>query len=366
VTIHCDALITGGGPAGLAAAIALRQIGLDVLVADALRPPIDKACGEGLMPDALQHLAALGIPAESGGTFHGISFFSGPFQATAPFERGSGVGFRRLRLHSLLVNRCQELGVRLSWGSHVRIQGGQPLEIDGRSCRYRYAIGADGQASRLRSAIGLGTGKILSRRYGYRAHFRVRPWSRSVEVHWCNLGQAYVTPVGEEEVCVATVTRDPKSTMEDVLALLPDLKARLVDAPGSSRLRGALTTTRTLRRVTRGNVALIGDASGSVDAVTGEGLGLSFRQASLLAQSVAADDLDIYEAGHPRLVRIPHLMSKAMLRMDAWPWLRQRTMSAFQRKPELFAHMLALHLGQRPFLDFLLQDAPSLSLKLLA
>ena len=51
--IRCDALIAGGGPAGLAAAIALRQKGLDVLVADALWPPIDKACGEGLMPDAL-------------------------------------------------------------------------------------------------------------------------------------------------------------------------------------------------------------------------------------------------------------------------------------------------------------------------
>ena len=59
--IRCDALIVGGGPAGLAAAIALRQKGLDVLVADALRPPIDKACGEGLMPDAQRDLAALGI-----------------------------------------------------------------------------------------------------------------------------------------------------------------------------------------------------------------------------------------------------------------------------------------------------------------
>ena len=61
--IRCDALIVGGGPAGLAAAIALRQKGLDVLVADALRPPIDKACGEGLMPDARKDLAALGITA---------------------------------------------------------------------------------------------------------------------------------------------------------------------------------------------------------------------------------------------------------------------------------------------------------------
>ena len=56
-----DVLIIGGGPAGLAAAIALRQKGFDCTVVDALEPPINKVCGEGLMPDALHSLRALGI-----------------------------------------------------------------------------------------------------------------------------------------------------------------------------------------------------------------------------------------------------------------------------------------------------------------
>ena len=55
-----DVLVIGGGPAGLAAALAARQAGLDVVLADRAQPPIDKACGEGLMPDAL---AALQRPA---------------------------------------------------------------------------------------------------------------------------------------------------------------------------------------------------------------------------------------------------------------------------------------------------------------
>ena len=93
-----------------------------------------------------------------------------------------------------------------------------------------------------------------------------------------------------------------------------------------SRVRGALTTTRKLRRVTAGNVALTGDASGSADAVTGEGIALSFRQALLLAEAIAAENLAIYEAGHPAILRMPHLMSRAMLRMDAWPWMRERAM----------------------------------------
>jgi flavin-dependent dehydrogenase len=348
--VRCDALIVGGGPAGLSAAIALRQKGLDVLVADALRPPIDKACGEGLMPDAQQDLAALGIEvtANDGAPFDGISFLSGPIHVSAPFRRGRGLGVRRLQLHRLLVDRCEELGVRLSWGTRVGVSPGQPMDLDGEPCTYRYAIGADGQCSRVRQAVGLGEGKVLSRRFGARCHYRVKPWSRMVEVHWSDLGQAYITPVGPQEICVATVARSPELRMEAVLASLPSLRARLQGASELSRMRGALTTTRKLRRVTAGNVALTGDASGSADAVTGEGIALSFRQALLLAEAIAVDHLATYEAGHPSILRLPHLMSRAMLVMDGNPRVRKAAMMVLSAQPQLFGRLLALHLGEWP------------------
>ncbi len=56
-----DVFVAGGGPAGLAAAIATRQAGLTVTLADAARPPIDKACGEGIMPEGMAALRRLGI-----------------------------------------------------------------------------------------------------------------------------------------------------------------------------------------------------------------------------------------------------------------------------------------------------------------
>jgi flavin-dependent dehydrogenase len=362
--IHCDALIVGGGPAGLAAAIALRQKGLDVLVADPLRPPIDKACGEGLMPDARRHLAALGISTseQDGAGFDGIAFHSGRHQVAAHFERGAGIGIRRLQLHSLLLARSQELGVRLVWGSRVVIAEGQPVRLDSERCAYRYLVGADGQSSRVRQSIGIGQGTIISRRFGTRCHYRIKPWSRMVEVHWGNLGQAYITPVGPEEICVATVARDPANRMEAVLAGLPALQAHLQGVEQLSTVRGALTTTRKLRRVTVGNVALTGDASGSADAVTGEGIALSFRQALLLAEAIAVDDLAIYETGHPAILRMAHLMSRVMLRLDAWPLLREGALGLLSAQPQLFAHLLRIHLGERSFADFLLRDAPALGL----
>ena len=79
-----DVFVVGGGPAGLAAAIASAQRGLRVIVADRAQPPIDKACGEGLMPDSLDVLARLGVSLEGceTGTFHGIKFL-GPGSSVA-------------------------------------------------------------------------------------------------------------------------------------------------------------------------------------------------------------------------------------------------------------------------------------------
>ena len=365
--IHCDALIVGGGPAGLAAAIALRQKGVDVVVAEALSPPIDKACGEGLMPDSHEALEKLGVVLgpEDGHCFEGIAFIAPPLCAVAPFRGRPGLGIRRLRLHSRLADRCRELGVRLHWGSGVAVRRGEPVLVQGESCRYRYLIGADGQFSRVRAWSGLERGKVLSKRFGTRRHFRVEPWSRMVEVHWGDCGQAYVTPIGPEEVCIATVSRSPSARMDEVLASLPELRRHIEGMPAVSALRGAATTTRRLSRVATANVALVGDASASVDAITGEGLALGFRQASLLAEAVEAGALHLYSADHPSIVRLPQAMSRLLLCLDRWPSLRHRALSVLAQEPETFPRMLSMHLAQESMSKFMLRNGTQLAWRLL-
>src|ERR1700745_3746488 len=116
-----DVFVVGGGPAGLAAAVAARQHGLRVMVADRAQPPIDKACGEGLMPDSLEVLSRLGVSLREceTGSFYGIRFVGPECSAAATFPQGRGLGIRRVLLHELFVKRAQDRGVEMIWGARV-------------------------------------------------------------------------------------------------------------------------------------------------------------------------------------------------------------------------------------------------------
>jgi flavin-dependent dehydrogenase len=166
-----------------------------------------------------------------------------------------------------------------------------------------------------------------------------------MELHWGRIGEIYVTPVSKEQVCVALISRNPKLRLTEALQRFPDLRARLEGVEVASIEKGALTSTCRLKRVSRGNVALIGDASGTVDAITGEGLGLAFSQAMVLADCLRAGDLTRYEREHRRLALRPFLMARLMLTLDGRPRLQRRTLQAFQKRPDVFRRLLELHVG---------------------
>jgi flavin-dependent dehydrogenase len=275
-----DVLIVGGGPAGLAAAIASRQKGLLVMVADRAHPPIEKPCGEGLMPDAVDALRELGvtISPDHSFPFRGIRFLAPGTSVSANFPSGYGWGVRRAVLHQLLVDRAASDGVQFLWNARVSSISVEGTTVDDRLIRSRWIVGADGQNSYVRRWADLDASDGSRRRFGFRQHYLIKPWSDCVEVYWGKGFQFYITPVSHEEVCVVLISRNRHLRIGGALTDFPDLSAHLKSAQQTGVEQGAVSVSRSYRQVFSGHIALVGDASGSVDAVTGEGLCLAFRQ----------------------------------------------------------------------------------------
>jgi len=191
--MHSDVLVVGGGPAGLAAAIAARAKGFSVSLVDSRKPPIDKPCGEGLLPEAAASLRALGVDLESCANyrFTGIRFSDSASSASARFGRASAYGVRRTVLHRLLVDRAQSVGVDLHWGARLVHHDSVAADIDGQRIFFRWLIAADGMNSPIRKSAGLNPIARTRGRFAFRRHFSVAPWTDLVEVHW---GSASTAP----------------------------------------------------------------------------------------------------------------------------------------------------------------------------
>jgi flavin-dependent dehydrogenase len=212
---------------------------------------------------------------------------------------------------------------------------------------YRWLVVADGLHSPLRRWTGLNQLTATRPRLGFQRHYRVPPWSEFTEIHWHRHGQAYITPVGPEEVCVCLLTTERRVRYPDLFAWFPQVAVHLEGAAPTTAVRGAATGTRRLARIYRDKVALVGDAAGSVDAITGAGLGLAFQQAEYLGEALALGDLARYAVAHRWLARRPGWMASLLLLLDGRPWLRRGAMRVLTAEPAHFARLVALHVGQR-------------------
>ncbi len=343
-----DLVVIGGGPAGLATALAARQRGLSVVVVEARLPPVDKACGEGVMPRGVAALAELGVTLEDapGRAFTGIRYMSGDTVLEADFPDGAtGRGVRRTTLHSTLVEHAVAAGAELLFGERVEslIQNGVRLE-QGAEIRARFVAGADGLLSKVREWGGFALPSPGRPRFGVRRHVALEPEVDRVEVIFGDQAEAYLTPVGAGEMGVALLWSGAAKGFDDLVEsrFPPLLAERLAGAAVLSRDRGAGPFRQRLRSISRGYLALVGDAAGYVDALTGEGMAVAFQEALALARAIDRGSLRGYGREAARLRRVPEAMTRLTVWMARRSGMRQRVVDAFAMDPALFGRVLGV------------------------
>jgi flavin-dependent dehydrogenase len=330
-----DLVVAGGGPVGLAAALHAHRAGLSVVVREPRSGPIDKACGEGLMPGAVAELAALNVhpPGRELTGIHYLDSGGRGVGATARFAAGPGRGVRRTVLHDALTEAVAAAGIPVEPRAVEDVQQlDDRVLVDGEPVRYLMA--ADGLHSPVRRLLGLDAPSRARRRFGLRCHVEQAPWTSYVEVHWSPRAEAYVTPVADDLVGVA-VLGDAGSRFEDLLADFPVLAERLTGT--RSRVMGAGPLRQRARARTAGRVVLVGDAAGYVDALTGEGIALGLAQARAAVSCVAAGRPDRYDSEARRLGLRHELLTHALLRATAHAPVRRLLVPASARLPWLFA-----------------------------
>lgn len=336
--MRADAVVVGAGPGGSSAAHALASAGASVVVLERSRFPRDKPCGGGVLVSALRQLPFDIAPVVE----REIRGFRVRYRRGAEFshrwERRLAVMTQRSRLDAFLAERAAEAGAELREGEAVRgieIGGAAVVRTaSGEPLQAGVVIAADGANGVCRRALGLPRLRAAVALEGNapRSQAAAGRWTEHVGLELGSMpgGYGWVFPKGEH--CNLGVGGYPAGARSLRGELAAYARSEGFEPAGLEQLRAHHLPLRDAgQALTVGPAALVGDAAGLIDPLSGEGIGNAIRSGQLAAEAAlgyldgAALDLGAYEAGvlaeiEPELAAAREL--QALFHQRPWPYVQ--------------------------------------------
>ncbi|MSR61505.1 MAG: hypothetical protein EXS08_03525 [Planctomycetes bacterium] len=343
-----DLAVVGGGPAGAAAGLGAARAGLTVALFEPQAAPIEKPCGEGILPAGVAALRELGLgdlllrgqPLER----IGYVLASGR-ELEIPFAV-AGCALERGTLSAALDAALAAEARVTRIPRRVRTESTRPgfrLRCGDESWSARTLIAADGLQGE--AAHWLRRERTAARRYGLRARAEARGTLARVEVHLGRHSEVYLTPLAGGRINVAVLRDEPRGDARGSEAWLA---AALAEHPRAAAALGAWVTppeARALerarpRRVAHEGAFLAGDAAGGVDPVLGCGVAIALvtgLAAARAARAVLTHGSGAPERSYARCVRretrLRRIVARALTALGAHPRLQEVVAAALTLWP---------------------------------
>lgn len=329
-TRTCDCLVIGAGPAGSAAAIELREGGLDVVVVDRGEFPRFRI-GESFLPRtkralrrlgllercmALPHARKVGVEISLGDRRHGARHFF--FRDTLGSGEKDAFNMARVHLDQMMMTAARNAGAEVRTSCAMRAvlshgDDGVVVETDSGLLHAKWMIDASGQASALGRQFGTRRYHSFLRNVAYFEHFEgvERP---SGEAAGCfaltvmDEGWFWLIPLDATRTSIGFVAREPlhrtlavpaEERLWWAIERTPIMAERMASARGPAQNRVISDFTYRCDPFAGPGFFLVGDAAAFLDPVWSTGVTLGL----LAAEQAAAGVLRMARGGAPATER---------------------------------------------------------------